>query len=206
MPHVIRPRGPLAVVASLISAAAMLFVALPAVAQGACPSTPTSEVFQSLADSALYSLAPGGSFETGAPGWSLTQTSVVSGNDSSYVHGRSDSHSLAIQPTGMAISPPICVSTEQPSFRFFARRTSGTWGDITVDMLWTDSTGHANSTTVASIGSGTTWTLTPVISLGQDLPLWQSAQTISVRIEFLPQAYGGAWAIDDLYIDPYKRS
>ena len=205
MPYVIRPRNLLARAGSLLGAVAALLGVLPAVAHAACASSPTSEVFAPFGDTAQYSLVPGGSFASGTPGWTLADASVVSGNGAGLVGGKSDSHSLAIQPTGEAISPPVCVSIDNPSFRFFAERTSGTWGDITVNLLWTDSTGHANSTTVASIGSGTSWTVTPILALASDLPLWQSGQTLSVRLEFLPQAYGGAWAIDDLYVDPYTR-
>ncbi len=203
MPYVIRPRT-LRAMPSLLGAVALLLGA-PALAQAACPSTPAAEVFQSFSDTAQYSLVPGGAFESGTAGWSLTGASVASGNESYYVHGAHDSKSLAIQPTGVAISPPICVSIANPTFRFFAKRTSGTWGQLAVSLLWQDSTGATNETTVASIGSGTTWTPTAVLSLAQTLPLWQASQTLTVRFVFAPANYGGAWAIDDVYFDPYAR-
>jgi hypothetical protein len=29
--------------------------------------------------------------------------------------------------------------------------------------------------------------------------------TLEVKLVFKPEAYGGAWAIDDVFIDPYSR-
>ncbi len=110
-------------------------------------------------DKAEYSLLQGGSFESGAPGWSLSNAKVVGGNESYNVAG--GSHSLAIQPTGIAVSPSFCVSIENPSFRFFARQTSGSWGVLNVILRWTDSSGTSHDTTVASLQSGTSWAAEP---------------------------------------------
>ena len=41
--------------------------------------------------------------------------------------------------------------------------------------------------------------------LGASLPLWQPGTTLDVRLQFLPARYGGPWAIDDIYLDPYSR-
>ena len=58
---------------------------------------------------------------------------------------------------------------------------------------------------VAAIQSGTSWTLTPILQLATTLPLWQAEQTLTTRVVFRPEPYGGAWAIDDVYVDPYSR-
>ena len=36
-------------------------------------------------------------------------------------------------------------------------------------------------------------------------PLWQSGSTLSVRLQFVPQASGGAIGLDDFEIDPYSK-
>ena len=74
MPYVIRPtRRLLAAIAA--AAGALAAVAAPAQAAVAAPTvcvTPKfGQVFLPWKDSALYTLSPGGSFETGAPGWQL---------------------------------------------------------------------------------------------------------------------------------------
>lgn len=173
--------------------------ALAATAEG-CAPTPLSTPFAQFGDSAQYGPVAGGSFESGAAGWSLSNATVVAGNESYEVAG--GSHSLAIQPTGAAVSPAFCVSTADPSFGFFARRTSGSWGALNVILRWTDADGAIHNTTVASLQSGTSWTPIPVLKLASALPLWQPRGTLNVALVFKPEQYGGAWAIDDVYIDP----
>ena len=191
--------------ASLLGTAALAVFGVPAVAQAACPSAPTAKAFSAFGDNADYSLVDNGAFETGSAGWTLTRAALTSGSESYKVHGAGDAKSLAIDPTGLAVSPAVCVDISRPTFRMFARRTSGTWGGLGVRLRWRDSTGRTNETTVASLGTGTSWAPSAVLSLGQTLPLWQSGQTITVQFVFDPEDYGGAWAIDDVYVDPYTR-
>ncbi len=166
-----------------------------------CPSTPTSNPFAQFGDGAAYSPLSGGSFESGAAGWSLSGASIAAGNESYEVAG-GGSQSLAIQPSGSAVSPSFCVSTANPTFRFFARRTSGSWGVLNVSLRWTDANGATHDTTVASLQSGTSWTPSAALKLATTLPLWQAGETLGARLVFKPEQYGGAWSIDDVYIDP----
>ena len=202
MPYIVRPRGVRAIVATVF-ASALFIGAAPVAASASCPSSPTSNPFKQFGDSAAYSLVGGGSFESGAPGWSLSNSAVVKGNESYSIAG--GSHSLAIQPTGIAVSPAFCVGIENPSFRFFARQTSGSWAVLNVILRWTDSSGTSHDTTVASLQTGTAWAASPVLKLATTLPLWQAGSSLSAKLVFKPEQYGGAWAIDDVYIDPYRR-
>jgi hypothetical protein len=165
-----------------------------------CPSAPVSTPFARFGDSADYSLVPGGSFESGAPGWSLTGATIVSGNESYEVDA--GTQSLAIQPGGVALSPAVCVTTADPTFRFFMRRTSGSWGVLNVSLRWTDASGVTHNTTVASLPGATVWLPTPTLRLAGALPLWQPGSVLNVELVFSPAQYGGAWEIDDVYIDP----
>ena len=200
----IRPAALRRSLCSLLGAA-LLACMIPAVADACTLPTGGPAVFSAFGDHANYSLAPNGSFETGAGGWSLTRSSVVSGNESFFIHSKGDSHSLSISAAGSAVSPPICVGITTPTFRFVARRTSGSWAQMNVNLLWTDSSGTTHTTTAGSVNGDTSWAVTPVMSLGATLPLWQPGSTLSVRLQFLPAQYGGDWAIDDVYIDPYAK-
>jgi hypothetical protein len=190
----------------LLGATALALLAVPAVASAACPSAPVTKAFKAFGDNADYSLLSNGGFESGASGWSLSGASVASGNESYKVRGSADSKSLAIAATGRAISPKFCVSTDHPTFRFFAKRTSGTWGDLNVSLRWSVGGGATNETTVGSVTTGTAWTPTQSFALSQTLSLWNSDQTATVQVILDPEDYGGAWAVDDVYIDPYTRS
>jgi hypothetical protein len=202
MPYIIRPRQVCKIACPLL-VTSLLIGAIPAAANAACPSGPLSAPFAKFGDNSSYALVQGGSFESGAPGWSLTNAAVVSGNESYKVAG--GSHSLAIQPTGVAVSPAFCVSTEYPSFRFFARQISGSWAVLNVILRWTDASRVSHDTTVASLQTGTSWVATPVLQLSTTLPLWMPGSTLSAKLVFKPEQYGGAWAIDDVYLDPYRR-
>lgn len=175
----------------------------PPQAAGGCPTTPLSQPFAAFGDSASYSPIAGGNFEEGAPGWALTNAAVVAGNESYGVAG--GSHSLAIQPNGLAVSPAFCVSIDQPTLRIFARQTSGSWGVLNVILRWQESSGAVHETTIGSLQSGTAWKPSPVLALAATLPLWQAGETLSARLVLKPEQYGGAWAVDDVYVDPRMR-
>ncbi len=166
-------------------------------------TTPLSQPFAGFGDSASYSPISGGSFEEGSPGWSLTNAAVVAGNESYGVAG--GSHSLAIQPNGVAVSPAFCVSIAQPTLRFFARQTSGSWGVLNVILRWQEANGTTHETTLGSLQSGTAWKPSPVLALAGTLPIWQAGETLTARLVLKPEPYGGAWAVDDAYVDPRMR-
>jgi hypothetical protein len=205
LPYVLRPRGFRTGLTALLSAVAV-FV-LPAAAQAACQSTPTTKAFQAFGDSNDYSLVPNGGFEAGAGGWSLSRSTVMFGNEPWSVRGAGDSKSLAIDASGTAVSPTVCIDINRPTYRFFARRINGTWGVLNLRVRWQDSSGHTNETTIASLdsSSGTAWRVSPALNIASLLGLWNADQDVSVQLVFDPENYGGSWAIDDVYVDPYGR-
>ncbi len=200
MPYLIRPKKMIRRVAATTFGAALLVAAVPAVASAACPSSATTAALSSFGDSSAYTLLTGGSFESGASGWTLTNASVVSG-----VGAMSGSHMLVIESNGTAVSPQFCVSSEYPTFRFFERAISGTnaLSTLNVSLRWAVLGMLPVSTTVATIKPEATWTLTPVLKLAKALPLLAS-QTLTVSVAFQPSG-PGTWAVDDVYIDPYSR-
>jgi hypothetical protein len=190
----------------MLGAAALTFAAVPA-ADAACTATPTTKAFAAFGDNADYSLAPAGAFESGAAGWSLTGASVVAGNEPAKVRGGTDAKSLAISATGKAVSPAFCVGIQHPTFRLFARRTSGTWGVLNLKLRVKGSNGAVNETVVAAVtAADTAWHPTTPVALSTVLGLWNGDQSASVQIVFDPEDSGGAWAIDDVFIDPYSKS
>jgi len=198
MPYIIRPRGIRSIVATL--GTLLLLVAAPAVASAECPSSPASAALAQFGDNAPYSLLTGSSFEAGAPGWSLQNAEVVSGSGAN-----GGSHSLVIQSGGLAVSPAVCVNSEYPAFRFFAQQVGGNPdGSLNVSLHWTSGWGFPHVVNVGSVEAESSWTLSPALELATALPLRGPWNTFKVRIEFQPSG-GSAWAIDDVYIDPYSR-
>jgi len=190
-------------IALSIAAAASLTVLLPSVAEAACTSQATSNPFEGFGDNANYVLAPGGSFETGAPGWSLSDASIVEGNESFAVAG--GSHSLALEAGGGAVSPSFCISSEYPTFRIFDRQLSGSSSSsLSVSVRWVDVLGITVETNAGSIPQSGAWAPSPVLKLANTSPLWLPGGSADVSLDF--QVHGhGSWAIDDVYLDPYSR-
>jgi hypothetical protein len=206
LPYVIRPKPLRGTMAAILAGAAVLLFGIPAAAQAsACQAAPTTKAFAAFGDNANYSLAPNGSFEAGAGSWSLTGAWVQSGNESFKVGGAADSKSLALKATGKAVSPAFCVGIEHPTFRLFARRTSGSWGVLYAKVRWTQN-GVTNETVVGSYSAGdTAWHPTQSFNLAQVLGIWNNDQSYQVQLVFDAERGGGNWAIDDVYVDPYSR-
>ena len=106
-----------------LSAAAVTLVVVPA-AEAACAATPTTKAFEAFGDYNDYSLVPtGASSRRGR----LVAQRKLGGQRQRVREGsrRCRSKSLAIDAGGQAVSPTVCVDLQHPTFRFFARRTSG---------------------------------------------------------------------------------
>lgn len=197
----IRHSRPLTIFATLLGAA-VVTLGIPAVA-AACTHSTTSTAFAQFGDQADYVLAPGGSFEEGAHGWTLSNADIVAGNESFNLSP--GAHSLAIGPRGAATTPWLCVNGEYPSFRFVARQLSGAPDEpLYVSLRWINLLGITLNTPIAAVHGGSEWAPSPALQLGDTLPLWVPGTSLNLGLVF--SSPGEArWAIDDVYIDPYSR-
>jgi hypothetical protein len=201
------------IVAAALSASALLFAAAPAAHAGVlvqsatdCTYPPYEQPFARWFDNANYILAPGGSFESGAAGWSLSKASVVSGNESYNVGGAGDSRSLQISAGGSALSPVMCVGIDRPTLRFFARSSGGllSLSTMAVSVRFETSLGLVAELPVGVVSPNTRWQPTlPLPVLASLLPLLPNGMT-PVQFRFTP-AGGATWSIDDVYVDPRAR-
>jgi hypothetical protein len=187
-----------------ILGSAALFGALPAVAGAACPTQGSSQLLSTLGDKASYFLLEGSTFESGAPGWSLTNADII--NEGDQGAGGGSSRALLIRSGGEAVSPAFCVSSNVPSFRFFAKQVSSGFfgGQLSVNLRFKDGFGvtHEVPASFGLNGHGA-WALSPVLELSRKLPWW-APDNVNVNLVFQPQS-GSSWAIDEVLIDPYSR-
>jgi hypothetical protein len=166
----------------------------------ACPS-PTSVPFAGWKDYANYAFSPDGGFEGGGAGWSLAGGArVVSGNESFYVHGKTDRLSLSLPAGASATSPPMCISLFSSKMRFLARGNSGS--KIKVQIVYrgllSSLLGILDGGTISPSGS---WNASPAVGmLGGTLPL------LTASVSFRFTAVGAAASVDDVYLDPMKSS
>jgi hypothetical protein len=203
MPYVIR--WPHKRVIALAASCALLVTAAPAAADTtSCPVPASSPVFSVIGDQANYFPLPDGSFDDGAAGWTLTGgASVVSGGEPYNASGSSNPQSLNIPPGGSAISPPICVTSAFPSWRFFAQSNGGS--SLQASVLWTNPWGMSGTLPEPTLwGSNfNSWAATSPLALGS---LLAPGVVMTNRFRFtVPASAGGSWQIDDVYVDPYAR-
>jgi hypothetical protein len=192
------------------AATALAALAVPATAAAgpltdnapACDSQVLGQTFLPWADVASYTLNPGGSFENGADGWSLTGASVASGNEPFQVTSASDGNSLSLPSGSSAVSAPICVGIEHPDIRFFAS-ASNPAARLHVEVLFEDGAGNVLSAPIGSISGNTGWAPTAPLPIVANLLALLPGNHTAVAFRF--RTCGGSFRIDDLYVDPYQR-
>jgi hypothetical protein len=154
-------------------------------AESSCSTRAFNPVFAAWGDNALYTLAPGGNFEPGAAGWTLTGAARVDAGGSGFAPG---AYSLSIPAGASAMSPAICVEKNYPSWRF-AVKSGG--GKVAVEVLYPKRTKDSGT-----IHPSSGWGLSPVLrfTTGQ----FQGVTNIQIRFT----AVGQRVQLDDVYIDP----
>jgi hypothetical protein len=189
----------------LVILGALAILALPGPAHAAgCPERPLDRTFLPWLDPAWYTQAPAGDFESGASGWTLERgAAVVGGNEPFFVGGQGDASSLALPSGGSATSAPMCIGVEHPTVRFFARNTGDPSSVLTVSVVFRDLLGVRRSLTVGAVAAGSSWAPTPVVPVVVNLLSLLDDQHVAFR--FTAADDRGAWTIDDVYVDPYKK-
>jgi hypothetical protein len=169
-----------------------------------CSPKPTSKPFAPWGDQADYTLAPGGSFESGKPPWQLSGASIVSGNEPWKVNGAGDSRSLRLPPGASATSPVMCVGLEHPTLRLFARNNSALLSTLSVEVIFETSLGLKASAPVGVLLPGGQWKPSPrLLVVANLLPLLPGNYT---PVQFRVRSVGlGTWWVDDFYVDPRCR-
>jgi hypothetical protein len=194
-----------ALVAALAVAAALTPATVSA-APNKCSYPALTTPFAPWSDTASYTLVTGGTFEqTGSAGWSLAGARIVSGNESFYVHSTADKKSLSIPDLSTATTPTLCVSADTPSIRFFATNDGDLASPLTIDLgVITKNTTWSRLATLVAPAKG--WAASDVIQLNLPDSAFVSG-TAKVVFRFTAQGggTGGAWRIDDMYLDPFKR-
>jgi hypothetical protein len=167
--------------------------------------TTSSQAFAKVdGDKSNYVLVPGGSFESGATGWSLGRgAAVVSGNEPWKVHGTSDSHSLYIPSGSSVTTPAMCFATGDWHMRFFAASSSKSFSSLQVRVRVKSLLGVLSILDGGKISTNSTWQPSPRLALLLT-NLTGILSTDSVSFQFIPSD-SASWRIDDVYLDPWKN-
>jgi hypothetical protein len=185
----------IAVVACAAATALAAGVVAPAKA-ATCPPPPTSvHPFTPWNDSASYVLTTGASFEQGTAGWALDGGAEVgSGNAPNSLDPASSSHSLYLPAGSSATSPCTTAPHIVGIVRFFLRNVGVSTGGLHVEVLVKGDVYDAGTVT-----AGSSWQ--PSAMLPSNAPNYSGAVAYQVRLT--PVGSGAAFAVDDIYFDPY---
>ncbi len=170
-----------------------------------CSYPSAQQSFSQWSDSAYYVSPVNGGLEAGSTGWDLSGANVVSGNESYYLNGSSDSHSLLIPDGASATSPSFCVAKGYPTFRFMVRNTGSRFAALRVDVLFQDSRGGMVRSTAGYVWAGSAWEPSRKLAIMLGVTGATTAGQANVQIRFVPVGYGGNFQVDDLLVDPWCR-
>lgn len=189
-----------------VAAALLLATASAAATAQACSYTGAEQVFKPWGDSNSYVLAPDGGFEAGGAGWALSGgAKTVTGNESFFLNDAGDSNSLSLPSGSSAVSPPVCMALDTPTFRLLARNTGSAGSSLRVEAVY-PLLGLIRTKTISTVSAGPNWA--PSQQMSTVLTLSTVVGTLipsAVQIRITPTGSGGNWQVDDLYIDPFAR-
>jgi hypothetical protein len=156
------------------------------------------QAFRPWSDSSYYMLTPGGSFESGAPGWALAGgAKVVSGNETYYLHSKSDAKSLYLPSGSSATTPTMCFAAGDWHMRFVGKGS----GNVHVTVMVNSLLGLVSVLDGGNVSTTGTWQPSPRVSLLlSNVGGLLTTKAISLRFT----ASNGSSQIDDVYLDPFK--
>ncbi len=171
-----------------------------------CDQVAFTQPFLPFGDQRDYYLAPGGAFENGAPGWTMTGGARVSWFSNAHgIHGQADKRSLLIPTRGSATTPLTCINLDFPH----ARMATANWGwnpELLVEVNYPDV--NSGWVTVGRVtpNSGIAplrgWKISDDLLLKPELAgAEQGKRRVLVRFTALK----GTWWVDDLYVDPRRH-
>jgi hypothetical protein len=159
-----------------------------------CSGRVLSQPFAPWHDTASYFPAPGGTFESGAPGWTLTGGASVTAGGNSFLTAGS---ALSLPAGASATTPSICVDLGSPTLRAFTNSSRGT---VVVSVV-----AAGLAIPVGIVPASGSWQPTPtMVFLTNTLSILSATGTTSASFRFT--AVGGDAKLDDVYVDPYRRT
>ncbi|MDE3191198.1 MAG: hypothetical protein KGL94_10325 [Acidobacteriota bacterium] len=175
-------------------------VSAPAGSAGLLTCPANQQPFAQFGDYNDYFGFANNGFENGTSGWSVSGSTVVTGNEPWGVNG-SGSSSLSIGPGGTASSPRVCTALLAPDWRMFAK-ANGANGSLRAQIVFYgllgNVTGILNVTSFGPAGYAA-WEPTADVPSLLSLPL----ATVSAQLRLTNTGSSGTWQVDDVFVDPW---
>jgi hypothetical protein len=168
-----------------------------------CGYPDPAQIFLAWGDDASYALAPEGDFASTA-GWTLGKQSTVVPTGDPFSGAE---QSLALGHDGQAATPAMCITLDNPTFRFFTRDVGGNGkANLKVDVLYEDFDGHVKHLTIAKLKAGSDWQPSIVVPIYMNM-LAAASPTGVTAVAFQFKAEGlqkdETLSISSFYVDPY---
>jgi hypothetical protein len=171
-----------------------------------CTIRQESTPFARWGDSHSYFLMPNGGFESGSAPWAVSGgAAVANGNESYFVNGAADSHSLVLPAGASAKSQTICVGRGESSVRLFVKNPGVSAAQLNVQIIVEDpQTGRVAQTrsTVSSSSLSAGWS--PTLRMLMPNLLGGSSGTQNLTLVISTAGQPATWSIDDVFVDPIK--
>jgi hypothetical protein len=166
----------------------------------ACDHAALTQPFAPWGDTSQYKLVPGGSFETGSAGWTLTGGArIVGGSEPFGATGSVGGSSVTIPAGGSVQSPFTCVDAAYPTFRFFARN-SGLLSTVLVQVVYRLPLLGQVPVPVGTVALSGNWAPSAPMLTASAVTGLLSGGTTQVALRFT--ALTGDTQIDDVFVDP----
>lgn len=166
----------------------------------ACDNSTLTAPFAPWGDTSQYKLVPGGSFEGGTSGWTLSGGArTVAGSESYAASGKLGASSVSL-PAGASVQSPFtCVNAAYPTFRFFGRN-SGLLSTMAVSVVYKLPLLGAVAVPVGVFALGGSWQPSVPMLTASAVTGLLSGGTTNVALRFT--ALTGSSQIDDVFVDP----
>jgi hypothetical protein len=168
-----------------------------------CGYSGPAQVFLSWGDESTYALAPEGDFAT-TDGWTLSKQATVVPMGDPFSGAE---HSLQLGHDGQAATPAMCITLDNPTFRFFTRDVGGNGkANLKVDVLYEDFDGHVKHLTIARLKAGSDWQPSIIVPIYMNMLAAASPTGVTaVAFQFKPEGLqkDETLSISSFYVDPY---
>lgn len=160
----------------------------------ACDNSNLTQPFAGVGDQGSYKLVPGGSFEPGAPAWTLRGGAhTVAGS------GPTGGSSLYLPAGGSAQSPFTCVNAGYPTFRFYGRN-KGLLSALLVQVVYQVPLLGQVALPVGPFALSGSWQPSLPMLTASAVPGLVSGGTTQVALRFTELT--GASQVANVYVDP----
>jgi hypothetical protein len=175
--------------------ATIALVTVPAAASAAvCPDQQSTQALSQFGDYNDYFLAPGGDFEGPAGAWSGGRG--VDRVDANKPWALAGPKALGLGKGKVTTSPDFCVSELHPHLRFMAASKDSD------GILQVEAMEGSVTTALVTVPATGSWQLTDIVPLATALGyVGDDGHNVKLRFTSLK----GEWAVDGVYIDPYRR-